>query len=220
VKNEDLDKAIEHYQSKQFKLRATLPGSWKSASLKLRHAASRLRELQHDAILRILERGRAEFEAGEMREGITKLEGQELQDHEDTQLSSIYLFLMGYAIENLLKGILILRHPEYFKPTGEMTSIGTHKLVSLCQRCGIQLLDEESTLLDKLTTYIRWAGRYPVPLDIQDMPPINPSSGDSSWIRSEGGAFHPPKIYGRVESLYVKIWNEFERIQKASSTDT
>jgi len=220
MKNEDLDKAIEHYRSEQLKLGATFPGSWRSKSRMLRHAASRLRELQHDAILRMHARGRAEFEAGGMGEGIAKLEGQELQDHEDAELGSIYLLLMGYAIENLIKGILMLRHKEYFKPTGEITSIGTHKLVSLCQQCGIQLLGEESTLLDKLIKYIRWAGRYPVPLKTKEMLPINPSRGDSSWTWSEGGAFHPPEIYERVESLYVKIWSEFERIQKASSTDT
>jgi hypothetical protein len=30
---------------------------------------------------------------------------------------------MGYAVENLLKGILMIQHPEYFQSSGKMTDI-------------------------------------------------------------------------------------------------
>jgi hypothetical protein len=123
MKDEDQDGMFNLIRAKQFSLGARLPISWKSQSRVLRHAASRLYTIYYDATRRVIARESANVKAGEKNEGSRTLEGQELQDSEDGLLISIYFFLMGYAVENLLKGILMIQHPEYFQSSGKMTDI-------------------------------------------------------------------------------------------------
>jgi len=215
MRDELWHKAMEDARVGQFKLGATLPISWKYHSLLLRHAASRLYELQYDANLRII-RAQLELKPGEKTDSIRTLEGPELLDHQDAQLISVYFLLMGYAIENLLKGILILQHPEYFKPTGKMEDIKTHDLSGLCRRCGIQFEDTETLLLDTLHTHIEWMGKYPIPLDGDKMWPIK--QADGTWKQVDH-AFDGMETYQRIDSLYTKTWRELDRIQGHSSED-
>jgi len=167
---EKWDRIYEHMKARQFELGALLPIGWKSISLTLKHAADRLYDLDHDANIRIVGRLIEELDKGQLKEGRT-LEGQELEDHWDIQLISVYFLLTGYAIENLLKAILIIQHPEYFKPNAKLNDIRSHNLLSLCKRCNIVIRQGEAILLKKLTSFIEWQGKYPIPLESDQMWP-------------------------------------------------
>ena len=41
----------------------------------------------------------------------------------DTELMKIYYMLMGYSIENRIKGIIIVNHPEYLTEEGDRKSV-------------------------------------------------------------------------------------------------
>jgi len=77
-------------------------------------------------------------------------------------LWGIDVYLIGVAIENLLKGIL----QEKGRSFKQVMDFG-HKLVDLydecCRKCGLtpQLIERE--MLDVLTEFIQWAGRYTLP---------------------------------------------------------
>ena len=101
---EKRDRAFEQIKSRQFEWGARLPISWKSVSLNLKRAADHLYGFYYDAIIRQLET----LGKGEPTEGTRIPEGQELQDIQDSQLLSVYFLLMGYAIEDLLKGVLMI----------------------------------------------------------------------------------------------------------------
>jgi len=53
---------------------------------------------------------------------------------------------------------------------GKLTGryLGTHKLAALARNLGPVMADEE-TMLDWLSTFARWAGRYPIPVTEDEM---------------------------------------------------
>jgi hypothetical protein len=77
----------------------------------------------------------------------------------------VQLMLSGFAFENIIKAIMVTRN---YPPIagGKLTSQfrGAHKLVELARQIGPATPDEE-TMLDWLSTFARWAGRYPIPVD-------------------------------------------------------
>lgn len=212
---EKWERINEHIKGRQFELGARLPISWKSVSLGLKHTADRLYDLQHDATLRVIKRAIEEHRKGRDVEESRELEGKELEDFLDSHMISTYYLLMGYAIENLLKAILMIQHPEYFKPGAKLTDIRSHKLVSLCNRCDISVQKEEVEILNKLTTYVEWQGKYPIPLEPDKMWPIK--RDDGTW-KTRGEAFRGRQPQEKIDNLYTKIWNELECRRKESLT--
>ena len=77
------------------------------------------------------------------------------------------LMLLGFAIENATKGIL-----SYKKRGTKNTAKGAlsladelncHNLLILVQKCDEVLTEEEADALNKLTEWVIWRGRYPIP---------------------------------------------------------
>jgi len=130
----------------------------------------------------------------------------------DGALISVYYMLMGYAIENLLKGILMIQHPEYFKPEAKLVDIQDHDLTRLCNKCNIVITQDEANLLNKLKNYILWQGKYPIPLKLDDMWPKRQPNG--TW-KTQGEAFHGRKQQQEVDSLYSKFRSELEKVSNS-----
>jgi hypothetical protein len=83
----------------------------------------------------------------------------------EKDLGSLYFQLSGSSIENLLKGIFIAKYPERVINKGQL-KITTHDLTELLRLA--KLTDDTNwtwskELPNKLTRYIVWQGRYPVP---------------------------------------------------------
>lgn len=76
------------------------------------------------------------------------------------------LLLLGYAIENLLKGLILQAGKAMIeqgeKQPGEITG---HDLGKLAESAGEHPSAKEAELLARLTTYTVWRGKYPVPID-------------------------------------------------------
>lgn len=82
-----------------------------------------------------------------------------------------FMFLAGLGVESLLKAIRILQYQAAGKPVaaknrrGSLTltrELKTHDLLGLAKAAGITLEPAEVTLLERLTDFVEWAGRYPV----------------------------------------------------------
>ena len=93
---------------------------------------------------------------------------------------SVYVYLTGMAIENLLKGIYIARHPELIKLQKEQVDergagyklhddLRWHNLTALARtlkkRNNIEFTDDELGLMALFERFVTWAGRYRIPLD-------------------------------------------------------
>lgn len=80
---------------------------------------------------------------------------------------SVFMMLMAFAFENIMKAHLIeIKREELFNHTetkGELPRmLKTHKLLDLAKNCSLQLEDYEITILRRLTKHAEWEGRYPV----------------------------------------------------------
>jgi len=85
-----------------------------------------------------------------------------------------YFMLMAYAIENILKGMIIFNNRigfrQYLKRTGNLPPrLKSHKLYNLAIRARIEIDEAEEDLLRRMTRSARWKGRYPVPLDYDEL---------------------------------------------------
>ncbi len=129
------------------------PGIWLGEALQLKRAAELvLAEL--NGVLSVYPHGRASYE--------------------DLSLFKAYMLLSGIAIENLVKGILVCRDPSIVgndkvdKVKWKGSSHG-HDLAELAKQTGIPFTLEEKGLFRRLSAFVVWGGRYPIPIKSSDM---------------------------------------------------
>lgn len=85
-------------------------------------------------------------------------------------LMDVFIFLAALAIENLLKGILMISKPGLIsggKLTGNL--ITSHKLSDLSIGSEIEFTEEENELLHAGTEAIESWGRYPIPKNVRKL---------------------------------------------------
>ena len=95
-----------------------------------------------------------------------------LSKKEASAVSRPYLLLAGFALENTMKGLLIVREPNHIT-TGVLShELKTHDLIALAARLpGIRLSRKEQDLCKQMTQAIPYWGRYPIPLRQQQVMP-------------------------------------------------
>jgi hypothetical protein len=85
--------------------------------------------------------------------------------HAGHDLAPVFMMLMAFAAENLLKGILIARHPHRVTPAKlSKWEGGGHDLIELAKTAKLPLTRDEMRLLLTLSLHGEWLGRYPCPL--------------------------------------------------------
>jgi hypothetical protein len=100
------------------------------------------------------------------------------------------LLLLGYAVENLLKGYLIYKFLQgdnipkdadlSFLEKQVWKTSNTHNLVSLAKNTNLIFTERQLKHLKKLSKYTTWKGRYHIPKDSQGIETvIEPGIGDS-----------------------------------------
>jgi hypothetical protein len=119
----------------------------------------------------------------------------------------IVTFLLGVAIENLFKGILAAKGVPY----EELVKEG-HNIKKLFNRCekeyGVDGLSEfispeHYVLLDPLTLYIKWVGKYSLPKDVNELAAIWATIGVSLSGNGILPAFE--MHFDDVNSLYDRL---------------
>ena len=97
--------------------------------------------------------------------------------------------LYAFAIENVLKGLIIAKNPGL---TGERQISGeikSHELVKLAARACVEVYPKEDAVLAALSEIATWGGRYPVATGVgqyRDTVPL----GDPHTLL-DYGAHHP-----------------------------
>jgi hypothetical protein len=193
-----------------------MPNGWMTHACVLKRAA--------DAV--IAEQKKANLPDGVPRDGLVFVD-----------LDIVYLYLIGAAVENLLKGIYVARCPELIKLKKESiyegkgkkkrfkgdgyklnSNLGTHKLTALAKSSGVNLSSEERTLLKIFEKFIDWAGRYRIPkdsltyVDVQFSMHFEPD-GESKPLRQsyiETYSTDANTLYDKcrdVLSKDAKLWN-------------
>ncbi|MDF7809646.1 hypothetical protein P4E94_19565 [Pontiellaceae bacterium B12219] len=100
--------------------------------------------------------------------GSKNLTPEEMKIFNDFYLYDVGFFLMGLAVENLLKAIWSGKHHAKIKGINnirkDLDGLAEHDLSALAKNAGVDLTAEETELLTALKDLILWAGRYPTPL--------------------------------------------------------
>jgi hypothetical protein len=82
----------------------------------------------------------------------------------------VCFMLLGFALENLAKGIILCRDPSVVrKKQLRKWHGGGHDLVGLFRRAEIAVSDEDLATLERTTRITEWKGRYPVPINFHEV---------------------------------------------------
>lgn len=195
--------------ARQFEATALLPSAWKSRARGQLYVADKLFRAYKAANDR--EWARFDEALKHPKSGGHILKGQELEDHLDvTAGSAIYLLLTGYAIENLIKGIIYSKTPSMLEEDDKNLwlnkSLKNHELADLYVEAGLAtsidtINHDIKELLDYLAEFIIWRGRYNLPLNLQQAKDAKPIP---SCI-NRGGELLPDKINKLIEQLISEL---------------
>ncbi|MDL4840334.1 HEPN domain-containing protein [Aquibacillus rhizosphaerae] len=163
------------------------PGEWLSFAEELMHSAEILWK-QND---------------GTIRSEITHDKIEVLESREVSGISRSYFLLVGFAIENLLKGLIVFDDPTTIT-SGKIKRIKTHKITNLIKEISeINLSEEELEICKKIEEAIPYWGRYPIPLEAAN---ISPDIGITPEMREVIRG-----MYSRLASiLYHKVKDGWE----------
>lgn len=70
--------------------------------------------------------------------------------------------MYAYAIENVLKGLIISKWPDLIQERELAGELATHKLIKLAEKADFTVHVQERPVLEALSQLSIWAGRYPV----------------------------------------------------------
>jgi len=77
-------------------------------------------------------------------------------------VSQIYLMIVGFAVENYLKGIYVISFPEIIN-NDKLIKLNRHDLLQLMRELKFNVSKDEVDLIERLEEFVLWAGRYPIP---------------------------------------------------------
>ncbi|MFZ5761084.1 MAG: hypothetical protein ACOY32_15830 [Thermodesulfobacteriota bacterium] len=147
------------------------------------------------------------FEAMPKKTGRVKLTPQQQEASTRLGFPQVYLFLMGLAFENALKGLLISRDPSLVEDSklSEKISKGSkgHYLLDLFDKAEIRLSSEEQEFINRLSDSVIWAGRYPAPKHEKDWVPTS---------LLQGGHIQPGTYMPSDEATAQTIWRRTEEV--------
>lgn len=123
--------------------------------------------------------------------------------HDEFRLASPFLLLCGLALENLLKALIVKQmfgrqdgQPDTDAPTVLPQYLKTHNLCELADRASFSTSDRERRTLTRLTHYVEWAGRYPIPRRRQPEPKRFIGEGDLADVE---------ELVARLEGEYYRL---------------
>jgi hypothetical protein len=148
------EKEMEQFRKAEYEQGATWQIHWDIQAEKLKRAA--------DIILNAYDAAIAFRGSGST---LTPKGGEGWAKHCDGQLIGIYYMLMGLAVENLFKGIIMVNHPRYLTPDG-ITEIDKHETYDFLEypdlKNELREFKRYEAILKELAEYVKWKAKYPV----------------------------------------------------------
>jgi len=136
--------------------------------------------------------------------GRVKLTPEQQKAWPRLRFPQVYLFMVGLAFENLIKGLLISRNPDLVKNGKLSKKISRgHGLSDLLNKAEIQLSEEENIFVNRLSDSVLWAGRYPTP--------TNEKKWKLSFL-SDSGYILPGTFLAGDEEKVEKLWRRLSGI--------
>jgi hypothetical protein len=103
------------------------------------------------------------------------------QEEFEHPVAEVYMLLAGLAIENLAKAMLVEGSPTPVTKKGVLVRrLLSHDLVKLFDQTGLTFTADEIDLAERLQVFVQWAGRYPLPVRVDDQLPRMQRTGGSA----------------------------------------
>lgn len=119
---------------------------------------------------------------------------------------NVYYMLFGLSFELLFKSILVLRDPTKRVPEN-------HNLLYLANEAKIDLNRIEKAILDLLSEYVIWVGKYPIPKDEKELNNYNDKFAKAAVNRIKINNITIEKYNGVLEWDQINtIWNKTNKI--------
>jgi hypothetical protein len=121
--------------------------------------------------------------------------------------SSVCMMLSGLMLEDLFKAVLVSRNGA-FDAQGNFAH-KTHDLLTLAELVGFKFSKEEAWLMERLTQFVQWLGKYPIPLSRHNLlapPHLDGGPGRATYmIMGSGGDIEIAKqLARRIERMLPK----------------
>ena len=115
----------------------------------------------------------------------------------DFRIGPVYMLLMGMAIEDALKAIIVAQNDNCIEEEYISKDFGTHNLKNLWDRTGLSKVQirKHNSLLDRLESFVVTFGRYPITRTKHNM---------NTMI---GSSFHGDPDFDKV----TRLWNFIEK---------
>jgi hypothetical protein len=102
-----------------------------------------------------------------------ELSPEERSQTEDRNMDGVATLLYGLAMENVLKAVLLKEGIAKVNPDGKVAwnvdGAKEHDLVSICRSSNLLTLNSsQEKLLERMSAFVHWAGKYPTPLTLAD----------------------------------------------------
>lgn len=150
------EEELDTLNAKTLFIRDAMPGSWLEIAGELQHAAELVWSESNNKVA-----VEAVFQGSE--DGQPRL--VELKRY--SPLLRVWVLLAGYAVENLVKGLLVAQNPDHIS-SGKLKNIGQHGIVRLAHQLeGISLSEKEHRVCEVFDEAIPYWGRYPIPKDFR-----------------------------------------------------
>ena len=113
----------------------------------------------------------------------------------------VYGMLCGMSLELLYKAIVVAKGAE--------PNTNSHKLTDLAKEAGVSVTEQQEGLLEVLSEYIIWNGRYPVPKKQEYMQHLNELVTEHLYDREPFGKTYLLRPNGALnwESFNI-LWGE------------
>lgn len=152
-------------------------------------------------------------------DGRVRLTEKQQKAHRFIHIHHVYLFLVGLAFENILKGIIIGRDPSMVLDENLSKFLkGPHtKLLSWFNAAGVHLNENERNLVERLGENVQWAGRYPISTKAEDMT-LRPVPG--MGFTTPGNFIHgDPDLIEAIKLRLIDVVNNDHRLPKYTQID-
>ena len=133
-------------------------------------------------------------------------EGGEPPNIPPLDLHDPYFILVSYALENLFKAIIIRDRSDeirrQFVQAGSLPNlIKTHELARLAREANIKIDIKEEHVLKRLSRWVKWKSRYPVPVELSDM---------RSFLRHSNGKeyfvdYFKPDVLDEISNIVKRV---------------
>ena len=127
---------------------------------------------------------------------------------------SVWIMLYALALENILKGIIALREgANLYGGTKKTLTAKSHKLVPLAERSGVKPTSEETDLLEELSTYSIWRGKFFIPLSAEELSDFETQLQGKRRLRGR-----PTEMKEILDALLLKVMTAYTQHREEFDT--